>query len=313
MPLLINILLLFMGAFLLTVGSNYFVEGASRVARRLGVSQLVIGATMVALGTSLPEFSVSFLSALKNMPSISIGNIVGSNICNICLILGFSSILRPVKTLRYLLRFEYPLLFLSSLLLFLFSLNGIIGRIEALCYVILLFCFLYFYYKKLPQEETEKDKNISTKRAFIIAFFGLLALLAGSELFIKSAVFIARILGVSELVIGLSLVALGTSLPELASTIAAVLKQKEEIALGNVIGSNILNILFIVGMVSFIKPIKTEVQLIKLDIPYMIFVTILLFITLRFKDRIDRKTGALFVALYLLYIGIILKTGRIAK
>ena len=313
MSLLTSILFLFIGAFLLTLGSNYFVDGASRVAKRLGVSQLVIGTTMVALGTSLPEFSVSFISALKDMPSLSIGNIVGSNICNICLILGFSSIIRPVKTLRYVLKFEYPVLFLSSLLLFLFSINGIIGRIEALSYIILLLYFLRFYYKKLPKEDFEKDKNVSAKHAFIITIFGLLALLMGSELFIKSAVFIARILGVSELVIGLSLVALGTSLPELASTTAAVLKQKDEIALGNVIGSNILNILFIVGSVSFIKPIKTEVQLTELDIPYMIFVTILLFIILRFKERIDRKAGALFVVLYLLYIGIILKTGRIAK
>ncbi len=313
MPLIINILLLIAGAILLTGGSNYFIEGAARIAKRLGISHLVIGATLVALGTSLPEFFVSFVSAIKNIPSISIGNIVGSNICNIALILGITALVRPLSTSSYVLKFEYPLLFITSLLLFIFSLNGIIGRWEAIIYIFMLVYFIRNYYKKLPQDDSLKDKNIDIYSSILLTVGGLLALLIGSELFIKAAVNIAKTLGVSELVIGLSLVALGTSLPELASTIAATLKRKEEIALGNVIGSNILNMLFIVGTVSFIKPIKTQLQLIKIDIPFMIGLTVLLFAVIKWKGKVDRRMGILFVILYFMYIIIIFKIGRIGR
>ncbi len=310
MSLTTNVALLITGAALLTTGSNYFIEGAARVAKRLGISHLVIGATLVALGTSLPEFFVSFVSAVKNMPSISIGNIVGSNICNIALILGTAAVIRPVSTGSAVLKFEYPMLFAASVLLLVFSFNGVIGRWEALIYIVMLAYFIQNYYKKLPQDDTLKDKGISILRSLLLTAGGLAALLVGSELFVEAAVSIAKELGVSELVIGLSLVALGTSLPELASTVAAVLKSKEEMALGNVIGSNILNMLFIVGTVSLIKPIRTQAQLVEVDIPFMIALTVILFAIIKYRGKVDRKAGLTLVVLYFIYIGVIFKLGR---
>jgi len=313
MSLIKDLLFLAAGAVLLTGGSNYFIEGAARIAKRLGISHLVIGATLVALGTSLPEFFVSFVSAVKNMPSISIGNIVGSNICNIALILGTAAVIKPVSTTTQVLEFEYPLLFITSILLLLFSLNGVIGRWEALIYILMLAYFIQNYYRKLPQDDALKDKSVSISRSIAITVGGLIALLVGSELFIEAAVSIAKALGVSELVIALSLVALGTSLPELASTVAATLKSKEEIALGNVIGSNILNMLFIVGTVSLIKPIRTQAELVKVDIPFMIALTVFLFAIIKWRGKVDRKAGLVLVALYFIYIGFIFKVGRMAR
>ncbi|WP_070098550.1 calcium/sodium antiporter [Thermosulfidibacter takaii] len=308
-----QIALLAGGAAFLTVGANYFVDGASKLARKLNVSQLFIGITLVALGTSLPEFFVSFLAAIKGKTDISIGNIVGSNICNIGLILGTASLARPVLCVKSLLKFEYPLLLISSFLLYIFSINLLVGRTEGFIFLVLLAIFLWHLFKtsrKLAYKIEDAKPQYSTVLAFLLTTGGLGALILGSEIFIKAAVNMARYLGISELIIGLSLVALGTSLPELASTVAAVLQGKEDIATGNVVGSNILNILFIIGITSIVKPIPVDKNMLKIDFPFMIGLTIFLFLLLRFRSRISRLYGLLLLTVYIIYIALIYTQGR---
>jgi len=303
--LLIQLLLLLAGSLMLTYGASFFISGASKVSVRFGVPKVMVGTTIVALGTSLPEFFVSFLSALKGIPDISIGNIVGSNICNIGLILGVSTLIRPIKVQSRLLSFEYPLLFLTPTLLLLFALNGVIGRFEASVFIMLLLVFIYGYSKKAMAVVVEKDvnsKHVGLPAIIVETTGGLVLLLVGSEIFIKAAVNIALLLGVSKLVVGLTLVALGTSLPEFASSIAAVLKKHEEIALGNVIGSNIINTFFIIGFTAFVRPLEVDNTLLIFDLPFMLFLTLLLFPVLKICRRMERGWGVFFIALYMLYI-----------
>ncbi len=313
--LLLQLIILAGGSLLLTLGANHFVEGASRIALRAKVSQLFIGITLVALGTSLPEFFVSLTAALKGSPDISIGNIVGSNICNIGLILGTAALIKPVQNPKSVLKFEFPLLAVVSVLLYIFCLNLTIGRTEGAVYLLLLVLFITYYIlkaKKCPfEEEVVPRENVPLPKALFETVAGLAVLLVGSNLFIDSASNIARMLGISELVIGLSLVALGTSLPELASTLAAAVKGKSDIAVGNVIGSNLLNIAFIVGTVSLIKPISTKKEVLSFDIPFMLFITFLLFGIITLSKRTGRLAGAVLISLYIAYITALYTLGRV--
>ncbi len=314
--LLLYVAMLIAGALLLTLGANYFVEGAAKLAAKLGVSELFIGITLVALGTSFPEFFVSTIAAVKGSPDISIGNVVGSNICNIGLILGTTALIRPIASVKSLLKFEYPLLLLSSLLMIIFSLNYVIGRNEGIVFLALLIIFIAYLLRseqKLFQEIEEIPKATPQQSIPVLVTItaaGLASLIGGSELFIRAATFIARALGVSELIIGLSLVALGTSLPELASSIAATLKGSAEIATGNVVGSNILNIIFIIGTVSVIRPIPVKEELLRFDLPVMMGFTLALFLLLRFASKISRIQGFLLLLSYIIYIVIIYNQGR---
>lgn len=303
--LLVQLLILFAGSLALTYGASFFISGASKISIRFGLPKVMVGATIVALGTSLPEFFVSFLSALKGIPDISIGNIVGSNICNIGLILGVSVLIRPIKTQSKLLLFEYPIFLLAPCLLLIFALNGVIGRLEALVFVILLIVFIYGYSRKAKAiivDRNENTKSVKTIPIVVETIGGLVLLIGGSEAFIRSAVNIALFLGVSKLVVGLTLVALGTSLPEFASSVAAAFKKHEEIALGNVIGSNIINILFIIGTTALFKPLKADRTLLRFDLPFMLFLTVLLLPILKTSGRIGRKWGIFFVMLYITYV-----------
>ena len=315
MALLLQLLILAGGSLLLTLGANYFIEGAYAIALRAGVSQLFIGVTLVALGTSLPEFFVSLIALIKGSSDISLGNIVGSNICNVGLILGLSALVKPIRSTKSILRFEYPLMATASVLLLIFSLNGTVGRLEGLIYLLMLFLFIWYFAfkaKNIPDQELPQDQpKSSLPKATLVALGGLVALLAGSELFIRAAVNIARLLGISELIIGLSLVALGTSLPELASTLAAVIKGKDDIAVGNVVGSNLLNIVFILGVLSSVRPVPVNPQMCRFDIPVMLVLTASIFPFTKFYGRIPRVGGFLLVAVYVIYIAAIYAQGRI--
>ncbi len=298
-----ELLLLALGSILLSAGANYFIEGASLIAARLGVSQLSIGVTLVALGTSLPEFFVSLVALLKGSCDISIGNVVGSNICNIGLILGTAAILKPVSIPKSLKQFELPMFLVSAALLYLFCLNMRIGTLEGLIYLALLVVFTARYTMEKRYVEAEAPKT-SLPISLLMTAGGLTALILGSNIFTESAIEIARILGVSQLVIGLTLVALGTSLPELASTVAATLKGKSDIAIGNVIGSNIINLIFILGTICTIKPLKTRAEIVKLDIPFMLLLSAFVAL-LTFKGRVSRLAGLILLGLYIIYIGLL--------
>ncbi len=308
--ILLQLLLLVVGASLLCGGASYFVDGAASLARRVGVSQLVVGVTVVALGTSLPEFFVSLVALIKGSSGISVGNVVGSNICNISLILGLSSLFGNLPCDRDAFRFEVPLMVLSAALMWLFASNGVVGRIEGAVFLLALAGFIYYFafvVKRVPEEESVELHRFPPVVSLV---GGLAALLVGSEVFVRAAVEIARVLGVSETVIGLSLVALGTSLPELASSVAAVVKGKGDMAVGNVVGSNILNILFIIGPLALAKGVPVDPRLVSLDIPLMFLLSLYLLVILKFKGGVGRIAGLSLLAVYIAYIGALYVRGR---
>ncbi|ASQ89677.1 hypothetical protein CHL67_00950 [Prosthecochloris sp. GSB1] len=257
-----NIGVLLLSAFLLYVGGEWLVKGSSRLALRFGVKPFVIGLTVVAYGTSMPEFVVSFFAnVVEDSASISLGNIIGSNITNIGLILGLSALIFPIHIAFQNIRRQLFFLFGISLLLYMLSLDGTISGGEGGLLVLLLTGYLLALYK-MPEmagetiEEVEKETGHRSLTNNVLLVIGGSALLsAGAWSFVKSSVWVAESFGIPKLYIGLSIVALGTSLPELATSLVAAMKKESEISVGNIIGSNIFNILFVLGGVGLIKPL----------------------------------------------------------
>ncbi|MGE0267011.1 MAG: calcium/sodium antiporter [Candidatus Omnitrophota bacterium] len=309
---------LFLGLFGLAWGADWLVRGASKLGRAFGISPLVIGLTVVAFGTSAPELMVSINSVLLGKFDIATGNVIGSNIFNIAFILGLCAIIAPIKVEQKLVRFDVPFMIFISVLFYLFSLDLKISRIEGAVF----FCGMLFYnwicfrtcQTEAPEIVNEFDKefggdirelrkpdNILRDIFFILA--GLALLVIGAQWLVSSSVEIARYFGVSELVIALTIVAAGTSLPEVATSVVATIKGEREIAIGNIIGSNISNILVILGISALIpsKGLLINPASMKLDIPFMLFVIILCYPVFRWKAAISRWEGLLFFSLYLGY------------
>ena len=261
----LEILLLVVGFVLLVKGADAFVDGCSNVAKALGIPSLIIGLTIVAFGTSAPELAVSLIASFKGNSAISVGNVVGSNICNMLLVLGTTSLFATLNCKRKLVTRDFVYLFLSYVALFIISVGtyiesgkvGTINRVNGL----LLVCFLGIYMYSLlgdakgnmKKEENSREKVTFKEILFII--IGLIAIVGGGELVVNSATAIAKIIGISDSVIALTVVAVGTSLPELVTSVVAAKKGEDDIAIGNVIGSNIFNILMILGFSSIVNPL----------------------------------------------------------
>lgn len=309
-------ILLIFGLILLVLGAEALVRGASRLAAEFGVSPLVIGLTVVAFGTSAPEMAVSTFSALKGQANIALGNVVGSNTFNVLFILGLSALIVPLSVSSQLIRLDVPLMILVSVCCWLFSLNGTVGRGEG----VVLFCGIIAYTvflvrqsrraEKSVQEEYNREyglkKDLSAKlifREIALILIGLTFLIIGSKWLVDSAVIIARLLGVSDLIIGLTIVAAGTSLPELATSVIASIRGERDIAVGNVVGSNIFNILAVLGLSAAISPSGVDVssQAIRFDIPVMIVAAAICLPVFLTGRRISRIEGFLFVAGYVAY------------
>ena len=268
----IQILILFIGLALILGGANALTDGASAIARRLGISDLIIGLTVVAFGTSAPELVISVLSAISGSAPLAIGNVVGSNIFNILVIIGVTAMVRPMVISRSVMSLEIPMVILSSLILLLLGNSGLIdgtginqvSRVSGIFLLILLLLFMRYTFAsaKNPKNTVNADqsaanvKTIPVWRAIIYVIFGLAALIYGGELFVDGASGIATRLGVSQAVIGLTIVAAGTSLPELATSVVAAIKGKHAMAIGNVIGSNIFNVLMVLGVSATITPLS---------------------------------------------------------
>ena len=273
--MLINFLIFFFGLFLLYLGAEFLVRGASRIALMARISPMIVGVTVVAFGTSSPEIIVSFVAAFSGKPDLAIGNIVGSNIANVGLILGISALIRTVKLRKTKIAIEVFWMLGASIVFILFSLNGMLEQWEGILLVLALLIFIIVSIKtsikqrhensEIATEPIGKISNFpKTVQLIIYAIFvliGIAILVWGSNITIDSAVFIAREFGISEIIIGLTLVAFGTSLPELATAIISIIKKENAILIGNVIGSNIFNILCVGGLVSsFIAiPVKERV------------------------------------------------------
>lgn len=303
-----SITLLVLSLIALYIGAEWLVRGSSSMAARAKISPLVIGLTVVAFGTSAPELVVSINASLQGQGDISIGNVVGSNIFNICVILGLSAIVYPLKAKTQLLKIDIPIMITASILLTVFFWDGRIGRWEGalfFCGIISYTLFsLYFARKKKDIAKIQNEQiNISSHWYFDMFFIagGLVILVFASHLLVDNAVYIAKAIGISEAVIGLTIVAAGTSMPELATSIVAAMKKNPEIAIGNIVGSNIFNILAILGISSLIKPI-TAPQVNYVDMFVMLGVSLLVLPVVGSGFKISRKEGILFFFIYIIYI-----------
>lgn len=336
----INIVLLVLGVIIVLKGADWLTDGAVNIATRFGVSQMVIGLTIVAMGTSMPEFCVSMVSALKGTPDLAVGNVVGSNTLNTLLIVGCSALVAPIMVKRSSVKRDIPFAVVASLLMLLFCLDGAIGRVDAAVFFagFCLFMFVTLKYAKTTEEhaatvatssaatttaisetstsqassseasssETSAPKasqasGTSMLKAVVMLVVGLLCLIAGSNMFVDNASFVASSLGVSDAVIGLTIVAGGTSLPELATSMVSAKKGNSDIAIGNVIGSNVFNILMIIGITGLVKPMHIA-GITTLDLIMMLASMLLMWFFCRTTYKVKRWEGAVLTIVYLAYL-----------
>ncbi len=292
---------------ILYFGAEGLVSGAASLAKRIGISPLVIGLTIVSVGTSAPELLVSMKAALNGQGALSVGNVLGSNFFNVGVILGISALIYPLAVKRQLLKLDVPVMVLASLLFFLFYLDFTISRLEALAFLLTLITYItYMLITSRKEKQTEKgeEEDIRMSKHWLLDLLfivvGLAALVYGSDLLVVNAVVIAGWLGMSEAMIGLTIVAAGTSMPELATSVVAALKKRSDIAIGNVVGSNIFNILLILGVTGLIAPVSAP------DINYVdglfnLGIGVLIWLFMKRSSRIRRSQGAIFLLVYLIY------------
>lgn len=315
-----TIILMLVGLALLLLGANYLTEGSSAIAKRLGISEFVIGLTIVALGTSAPEFVVSIISTSNGITDIAIGNIIGSNIFNILMILGVTALIRPINIEGNTLARDIPFGLLAAVVLAICGLDiylnggeGVISRSEGLLMLCFLGVFVVYSFatakrdeapqatESTPAQETEKSRPVWLDTLMIIG--GLGSLIFGGDLFLEHAVTFARSIGMSEAVIAVTLMAGGTSMPELITCVIAAIKKKGQMALGNVIGSNISNIFLILGTCATVSPLQLG-NILPFDLIILAGASLLIAVTAFTFQRntIDRYEGAIFILLYIGYI-----------
>ena len=316
------IIWLIISLVLILVGANILTDGSSAIAKRMGVSDLIIGLTVVAFGTSAPELVISVVSAVNGNASIAVGNIVGSNILNILLILGATALIRPITVKKSVMTNEIPMVVLSSLILLVFGysamLDGtevnIISRVDGIMLLVFFLLFMRYTFASARSSASSDEKDPSEAdgerlgrmplwRSMVYIVFGLAGLIWGGDRFVDSASAIARALGVSEAMIGLTIVAIGTSLPELATSVVAAIKNKPGLAIGNVIGSNIFNILFVLGAAATVAPLPFA-GITHVDLWTLVGSSVIFFIVARVYGHqvINRLEGALLLLCYAAYM-----------
>ncbi len=313
-----NVLGLLAGLALILPGANFLTDGAAAMARRFRISPLVIGLTIVAFGTSAPELTVSVVSALHGSAELAIGNVVGSNLFNILMIVGVTALVAPIAVTKGNLSKEIPLAILSSVVLLICGsdvclgtgVENVLNRADGLlllCFFAIFMGYTFAIARDGMPGEGKKLKEFPAWQCVLYIVGGLAALIGGGQLFVDGASGVARLLGVSESIIGLTLVALGTSLPELATSVVAALKKNPEIAIGNVIGSNLFNVFFVLGTSATISPL-TLGNITSFDLFYLLGASLLLYFAGRFyKTRtITRLEGGIMVAAYVVYTGVLL-------
>lgn len=309
--MILEILLIIIGIAVVLWGADRFTDGATGLARRLKVSELVIGLTVVALGTSLPEFMVSFMSVLRGSSDMSVGNIIGSNVFNILVILGASAIMRTMKVEKSLLRRDIPICLAASSLLFAFAVTeGTIARMEGLVLVAFFCAYLYMAYRVARKDrrgaptvspDSSKGEEKSLAYFILLILLGMAALVVGGRVLVDNAVLVAKECHVSESVIGATILAGGTSLPELATSIMAARKGSLGLAFGNVIGSNVFNIAFVIGICGSIVPMAVK-EITEVDWLMLVGSCILVWIVAFTRRELRRWEGILLVLCYLAYL-----------
>lgn len=307
--LVLNIVLLIVGMALLVKGADFFVDGASNIAKALKIPSLIIGLTLVSMGTSAPEVSVGINSALSGMKGLSIGNIVGANILNTFFILGISAVIIPIAISSDMKKLDIPILIGIYVLLLIFSFvltPGTLDRLEGIIMLVLFVAYMVFLVLRAkksgadnPEENSEKKKQ-PIWLSIILTVVGLAGIVFGGELVVNNASELAIKLGMSELLVGLTIVAIGTTLPELVTSVVAALRKEEDIAVGNVIGSNIFNTIFILGITSTISPLSTEGALV--DMVLLLCSGLILLLIALFCKKMSRWQGILMILVYLSYL-----------
>ena len=304
--MLLNILLLIIGFVLLVRGADAFVDGSVAVARRWHIPEIVIGLTIVAMGTSAPEAAVSIASAFHGANGVAIGNVLGSNIANIFFILGVTAIISVLSVGKNTVRYEIPFVGLITLvLMWIGAQYGVVSHVGAMLLCVLFIAFLiylFFISGDKPNDDMPTVKQMSIAKILLYVFGGIVALIFGSNITVDSAVAIASALNVSDRIIGLTVVAFGTSLPELVTCVIAASKGQSDIAIGNIVGSNIFNILFVLGVAGLIHSIPFDSAFL-VDGGIAMLAVILLFAATARSGKLTRCWGIIFVLLYVIYVG----------
>jgi cation:H+ antiporter len=304
--------------------AEWLVKGSSHIARKLGVSPVIVGLTVVAFGTSAPELVVSAIAAARGQGDVSIGNVVGSNIMNIALILGVCAMIKVIQVDRSFMRRDIPIMIAVGFLLPVIGWDGVVSRVEGVLLLVAFTGFIlsqifaakreqrledeYREFGEFEEYEPKPEDTMLKDTALVVA--GVVGLVVSAHLLVTSAVFFAHTFGVSELVIGLTIVAVGTSLPEMATSVVAARRNEPEIALGNVVGSNIFNILLILGAASLIRPISVAPSLLRFEIPVSIGVTLLLVPLIYPRARLGRIGGVLLLVSYVAFTVVLIANAR---
>lgn len=300
-----QVLLLIFGIVVVLKSADWLTNGAVGLATKLGISQIVIGLTIVAIGTSMPEFFVSIVSAIKGTPDLAVGNIVGSNIFNVLLIVGVAATVAPIAIQRATVRRDIPIAIVASIMLTFMMLDDNISRIDALILFATFIAFIWITLRNSKNDANEKDasteKVIPTWKSVLFIIFGLVGLVLGSNIFVDNASSLAHGWGISDAVIGLTIVAGGTSLPELATSAVAARKGDSGIAIGNVLGSNVFNILMILGLTGIISPMHIQ-NITYIDMAVMVISMALFWLFSFTKLRVERWEGCVLIACFLGYI-----------
>ena len=302
------------GLLLLVFGGDYLVKGASGIALKINVPSMLVGMTVVALGTSSPELVVSLNAALSGKPDISVGNVVGSNIANVALILGVTAIIFPLAVKRKALQFDWLLMMAASIIFYLLALDGGFSRLEGFIFVSLLVGFIVFSFVKArnskveAEQSTVNEENQSKKWWVLLVFviLGTSGLILGANWFLSGAETIARNFGVSDRVIAITLVAFGTSVPELAASSIAAFRKEQEISIGNIFGSNLFNLLAIIGITAIVSPMKVAEEILSFDIFWMLATSFAILPLALIKSRIGRLDGVLLLFVYGVFIYLLL-------
>ena len=307
--IILQIAILALGFVFLVKGADWFVDGAASIATKFGIPQLIIGLTIVAMGTSAPEAAVSITAAAGGNADITIGNVVGSNILNIFVILGLTALVNPVVVQKSSLIVDIPVVIGITAMIFVMGLDGSISRLDAVIMLIVFVSYLLYLIwdakrsKALgieTNEDSEEIKNLSLPKSLIFTVIGLALIVAGSNCVVEGATFIAEKAGLSERFIGLTIVALGTSLPELFTSVTAAMKKNSDIAVGDILGSNIFNILFVVGLSGLIIPVPFQ-NAFRFDTIVSGIAAILLLLFCLPKKRLSRVAGIIFLICYAVY------------
>ena len=302
--MIFDVVLIIAGVAMVLYGADRLTEGASALARRMNVSEIIIGLTIVAAGTSAPELFVSLVSALKGTPDMAIGNVVGSNTMNAMLIVGCAAVVAPMSISRNTVRKDIPFAVVASVLLPLLAIDSAIGRIDGIILLAGFAAFMYYTLSQAKAGETAPSDETKMQNPWLSVFFvvlGLALLVIGSNIFVDSASRVAYALGLSEAVVGLTIVAGGTSLPELATSVVAARKGQSAIAIGNVIGSNVFNILMILGLTATISPMQIQ-GITHIDLSMMLGSIVMVWLFSRTKYTVERWEGALLAVVYIAYV-----------